>query len=70
MPKLKINEIPDEERLIFLKRIKTKELEGDFDLHYDEAKSIAINKGYKDNELKFLKEVGFTSIYVVIKLKY
>jgi hypothetical protein len=70
MPKLKINEIPDEERLIFLKRIKKKELQGDFDYYADEIKKVSKEKGYEENEIKYITEGKFVNVYAIIKLEF
>jgi hypothetical protein len=70
MPKVKINEIPDEERLIFLKRISKKELQSDFDYYADEIRSIAKKRGYEENEIKYITEGKFVNVYAIIKLEF
>ena len=69
MPKVKINEIPDEERLIFLKKIKRKDFEEFFDDYYDELEKMAVKKGYVNNELKFINDGKYVNAYVLITLK-
>lgn len=69
MPKVKINEIPDEERLIFLKKIKKQDFEEFFDDYYDELEKMIIKKGYINNELKFINDNKYVNAYVLITLK-
>ena len=69
MPKVKINEIPDEERLIFLKKIKRQDFEEFFDDYYDELEKVAVKKGYVNNELKFINDGKYVNAYVLITLK-
>jgi hypothetical protein len=69
MPKVKINEIPDEERLIFLKKIKKQDFEEFFDEYYDELEKMAVKKGYVNNELKFINDDKYVNAYVLITLK-
>jgi hypothetical protein len=69
MPKVKINEIPDEERLIFLKKIKRKDFEEFFDDYCDELEKMAVKKGYVNNELKFINDGKYVNAYVLITLK-
>jgi len=69
MPKVKINEIPDEERLIFLKKIKKKDFEEFFDDYCDELEKMMIKKGYLNNELKFIKDNKYVNAYVLTTLK-
>ena len=69
MPKVKINEIPDEERLIFLKKIKRQDFEEFFDDYYDELEKMAVKKGYVNNELKFINDGKYVNAYVLITLK-
>jgi hypothetical protein len=69
MPKVKINEIPDEERLIFLKKIKKEHFEEFFDDYYDELEKMAVKKGYVHNEIKFINDGKYVNTYVLITLK-
>jgi hypothetical protein len=69
MPKVKINEIPDEERLIFLKKIKKQDFEEFFDDYYDELEKMAVKKGYVYNELKFINDGKYVNAYVLVTLK-
>ena len=68
MTKVKINEIPDEERLIFLKRIVREDFEEFFDDYYYILEQMAIKKGYANNELKFITEGKYVNVYVLINL--
>jgi hypothetical protein len=69
MPKLKINEIPNEERLIFLKKIKKKDFEISFDNYFDELELLAKKRGYFNNELKFINDGRYVNVYVLITLE-
>ena len=68
MAKVKINEIPDEERLIFLKRVVREDFEEFFDDYYHILEQMAIKKGYANNELKFITEGKYVNVYVLINL--
>ena len=70
MPKIRINEIEEEERYIFLKRLKMKDFEENFDYYCDEIKLIAEKKGYEDNEIKYIKEGKYVNIYAIIMLEF
>jgi hypothetical protein len=68
MTKVKINEIPDEERLIFLKRVNREDFEEFFDDYYHILEQMAIKKGYTNNEIKFIIEGKYVNAYVLIDL--
>lgn len=57
-----------EERLIYLGRVKKKEVDKDFDSVFDRYEKRAIEKGYKNPKLKMLKEKSIIKFYVVIDL--
>lgn len=57
-----------EERLIYLGRVKKKEVDKDFDSVFDRYEKRAIEKGYKNPKLKMLKEKSIVKFYVIIDL--
>jgi len=68
MPKVRINDLPNEERLFFLKKFKTKHFEENFDELYQDLEKECIKKGYVDNEIKFIVEGKYVKAYVLIDL--
>lgn len=68
MPKVRINDLPDEERLFFLKKFKTKHFEENFDELYQDLEKQCIKKGYTDNEIKFIVEGKYVKAYVLVDL--
>lgn len=57
-----------EERLIYLGKVKKKEVDKDFDSVFDKYEKRAIEKGYKKPKIKMLKEKSIIKFYVVIDL--
>ncbi len=57
-----------EERLIYLGKVKKKEIDKDFDAVFEKYENRAIEKGYKNPKMKLLKEKSIVKFYVIIDL--
>lgn len=57
------------ERMIYLGKMKSKKVNEDFDASYDKYKLRAIERGYKNPQLKILKEKSIVKFYVIIDLE-
>lgn len=56
------------ERLIYLGKVKCKEVDKDFDTLFEKYEKRAIEKGYEKPKLKLLKEKSIVKFYVIIDL--
>lgn len=68
MTKVRINDLPREERMFFLKKFKTKYFEENFDDLYLELEEDCVKRGYVDNEIKFIVENKYVKAYVLVDL--
>jgi len=68
MTKIRINDLPSEERMFFLKKFKTKYFEENFDDLYLELEEECVKRGYIDNEIKFILENKYVKAYVLVDL--
>jgi len=63
-----IKSLPPEERLLFLKKFKTKYFENNFDDLYQSLEDDCVKRGYVDNEIKFIVEGKYVKAYVKVEL--
>jgi hypothetical protein len=68
MTKIRINDLPNEERMFFLKKFKTKYFEENFDDLYFQLEEECVKRGYVDNEIKFIVENKYVKAYVLVDL--
>jgi hypothetical protein len=68
MTKIRINDLPNEERMFFLKKFKTKYFEENFDDLYLQLEEECVKRGYVDNEIKFIVENKYVKAYVLVDL--
>ena len=68
MGKVRINDLPVEERLFFLKRFKTKYFEENFDELYEHLEEQCKKRGYKNKNIKFITEGKYVNAYVLIEM--
>lgn len=57
-----------DERLIYLGKVKCKEIDKDFDLVVSKYERRAKDKGYTNHKLKLIKEKAIVKFYVIIDL--
>lgn len=55
--------------MIYLGKVKRKEIDEDFDATFEKYEKRAIDKGYKNPKLKILKEKSIVKFYVLIDLE-
>jgi hypothetical protein len=63
-----IKSLPPEDRLLFLKKFKTKYFENNFDELYQDLEDDCVKRGYVDNELKFIVEGKYVKAYVKVEI--
>jgi len=63
-----IKSLPPEDRLLFLKKFKTKYFENNFDELYQDLEDDCVKRGYVDNEIKFIVEGKYVKAYVKVEI--
>jgi len=64
----KINDLPTEDRLFFLKKFKLTYFQENFDDINNDLEKECISMGYVDNKLKFITNKKYVNAYVVVQM--
>ena len=56
------------ERLMYIGKVKCREIDNDFDETLAKFERKAIEKGYYNKKIKFIKEKSIVKVYVIVDL--